>query len=319
MLRGLKGGSSGGGGRGGGSSGGGYGGGGYSSGGGYNLPNSGYNNGSSGGSSRVSPWVIILIVVLFVLAAGFIIAQQLDKKKQQTSGSSSNAGGGAGGSASTDFSSLVEKAKGDADAYSSSSNKGPDHEPQSGTYITRYVDRGNNCGGEARLQFVDSSDGRGYMISGTSKDEDGESIVNEGFASYDGEKAWWKDTCVTGDVGMSVLNEGSFNFKTNTFSGKWTSSTGVSGKFTSFSFVDTPAAGEEQAPPPKQPAYNLGATSKPEPEVYVHQPSAPPQEPEVYVHKPSAPAPSAPPTTATTGTATNAAPSLFDQMLGGIK
>ena len=43
-------------------------------------------------------------------------------------------------------------------------------------------------------------------------------MIDEGYASYDGTNAWWRETFVTGDVGMIVvLNEGDFNFKDNAF------------------------------------------------------------------------------------------------------
>jgi hypothetical protein len=45
-----------------------------------------------------------------------------------------------------------------------------------------------------------------------------QTVIDEGYASYDGTNAWWRETFVTGDVGMIVvLNEGDFNFKDNAF------------------------------------------------------------------------------------------------------
>ena len=43
-------------------------------------------------------------------------------------------------------------------------------------------------------------------------------MIDEGYVSCDGTNAWWRETFVTGDVGMIVvLNEGDFNFKDNAF------------------------------------------------------------------------------------------------------
>merc|ERR1712150_46719 len=116
------------------------------------------------------------------------------------------------------------------------------------TYTMSYSDRGRICSGSVTLTFEDQ--GNGYDVSGFIKDDDGKSDITEGFAAYDG-TAYWKDTCVEGDVGLSVLSKGKFNYKTGVFTGTWESSTGVSGVYNTFHPVAinvTPEAVEQALP-----------------------------------------------------------------------
>ena len=327
MLRGLKGGRGGGGSRG--SSGGGYssGGGGYNS--GYNNNNNNCYGDDCNDDDDAPNWLIALIFILIILAVVCvaILAKKCkdedEKKRQITAQPVKDAKGG-------DFESRVQNARSDYEGYFASKGSGTEGEgvPQSGTYIATFVDRGKTSDGKVTLTFKESDDGKGYMITGTSNDDDGDAVIDEGYVSFDGMKAWWKDRCVTGDVGMVVLTEGSFNFKTNTFMGKWISSSGAEGHFTRFSLKGSASAsgghGQTQTQAPEgspDKVYNLGQA---EAEFAVY-PSAPPPA-STYtadVYKPGAVQPSAPTTTTTSTTANNgstgAAPSLFDQMMGGMK
>jgi hypothetical protein len=90
--------------------------------------------------------------------------------------------------------------------------------------------------GVALLSFTDLNDGRGYKISGKYIDKGGEeSRIKQGFVRLDGNGAFWVDEYVSGDdIGMKVLNEGTFDFQLNNFEGRWYSSTGYQGEFKSF-------------------------------------------------------------------------------------
>jgi hypothetical protein len=107
--------------------------------------------------------------------------------------------------------------------------------PKSGEYNVVYTDRGTTAKGIANLIFTDLNDGRGYKISGTYVDKDGESRIKEGFVRFDGTDAFWVEEYVSGsDIGMNVLNEGVFDFQMNKFDGRWYSSTGYHGEFKKF-------------------------------------------------------------------------------------
>ena len=296
----------------------------------------GLKGGSRGGGSRGSRgggcygdncddsqnWIIglvVLFVVIFVLL--MFLKCYTDNKKMERL----QAKGG-------DFESRVQNVRFGYELYcAAKGSSGTESEgvPQSGTYIATFVDGGKTSDGEVTLTFKESDDGKGYMITGTSNDDDGDAVIDEGYVSFDGMKAWWKDRCVTGDVGMVVLTEGSFNFKTNTFMGKWISSSGAEGHFTRFSLKGSASAsgghGQTQAQAPEgapDKVYNLGQAEA----EFAVSPSAPPPAASTYtadVYKPEAVQSSAPTSTTTTATANNgstvAVPSLFDQMMGGMK
>lgn len=121
---------------------------------------------------------------------------------------------------------------------------------------------------------------------------------------------------------MSVLTEGFFNFQHNIFIGKWISSSGAEGHFTSFYLGVVQQWPDEEVPetaPDKAHVYNLA-----EAESVVQSPAPPASTYTTDAYNPGMVQPSAPPaTTYTTTTANNestgAAPSMFDQMLGGMK
>ena len=316
MLRGLKGGGGGGGSRG--SSGGGSSGGGYIGG--------GYNNGSHHSSNSncyydddchdgVPTWVIILFVVIIVIVLLFFLARKIfyaEQMKEEMVRVEAALG---------DFESRLGNARSDYEGYFASKGSSTEGEgsPQSGTYIVTYMDRGKTCDGEVTLTFKESDNGKGYMITGTSNDDDGHAVIDEGYVSFDGMKAWWKDRSVTGNIGMMVLNEGSFNFKTNTFMGKWVSSLGTEGHFTRFSLKGSASASDAHGNGQTHTQAPEGAPET-EAEFAVNQ-SAPPA-PSTYTvdnYKPGEVQPSAPTATTTDNSSTVAAPSIFDQMMGGMK
>jgi len=74
----------------------------------------------------------------------------------------------------------------------------------------------------------------GYRISGKGSDVDGETIIEDGFVTYDGNAAWWRERTVTGDFGLQVLSKGRFDFQTRSFSGVWKANTNISGSYISF-------------------------------------------------------------------------------------
>jgi len=191
-----------------------------------------------------------------------------------------------------------------------------EHKPSSGVYTTQYMDRGKSFIGEASLTFEDERNQGRYSISGKSKDADGETTIEEGYVSYDGSNAWWKETNISGDVGLSVINHGTFNFETNTFSGEWTSSTGYSGTFTSFSLMKSFESFQQNPVESTKPEQTPVIPIVPAPAEIVDDSKIQDVEAEIYV-APVASSSSSPPTSTNTGTAANS--SLFDQMFSGIK
>lgn len=143
--------------------------------------------------------------------------------------------------------------------------------PVNGNYRISYKDRGTIRQGKVTLKFEDT--GKGYTISGSVLDEDGESIINYGFACYDG-LAYWKDNCIksrSGDVGLSVISNGTFDYRNKTFTGKWMSSTGFVGEYTHFSYLG-PSQGQEAAPINEPASNHITATvvsSDSEPDITV--------------------------------------------------
>lgn len=119
--------------------------------------------------------------------------------------------------------------------------------PADGSYAISYTDRGKVCSGFAFLTFIDQ--GNGYDIHGSIKDDDGSSSIMEGFAAYDG-TAYWKDRCSEGDVGLTVLSRGQFDYQTGIFTGTWESSAGMFGVYNIFyPVVQNAPQPVEQYPP----------------------------------------------------------------------
>lgn len=203
----LRGGSGGGGSSGGGSSGGYYGGDG--------------GNGSNGGALPI--WVPIVAGIAGFFGLVFYICKYRTHRRNKA-----------------EFEEAVSKAKADVEQKSRATLSYERLTPHSGEYTTEYVDRGTTRTGTITLTFNDESSD-GYILSGNGVDCDGESIITEGQANYDG-TAFWKEKTKTGDVGMQVLSTGKFDFKARTFIGEWHSSTGIKGTYTSFSAKEEPPA-----------------------------------------------------------------------------
>ena len=218
----LRGGSSGG-------AGGGAGVGGGSGSGGYNAGNH-HNRGGTGSGTPVGT-VTFLIVVFFVL--GFVLVIVFL--------------GCCLMKCSSKFEESVSDARQETREQAKELKEGMDT-PSNGLYMMSYSDiAGKICSGSVTLTFEDQ--GNGYDICGSIKDDDDASDIMEGFAAYDG-TAYWKDTCIEGDVGLSVLSKGKFNYQTGVFTGTWESSTGVSGVYDTFHPVEpnSPEAVEQALP-----------------------------------------------------------------------
>ena len=104
--------------------------------------------------------------------------------------------------------------------------------PQSGTYVYSYIQNGKVLKGKCHLFFSEKLEG-GYAISGTSSDPDGVTKIDEGFCTNEG-TAFWKETYVSGDAGLQVLQKGEFDFTTHSFQGQWWASSNETGSFDSF-------------------------------------------------------------------------------------
>lgn len=78
--------------------------------------------------------------------------------------------------------------------------------------------------GQLHAVFTDARDRKGYKISGSFLDDDGDAIIKEGFVRYDGTDAYWCEfnenpssplRCCLDH--LEVLNEGTFDFRNNSF------------------------------------------------------------------------------------------------------
>jgi len=59
-------------------------------------------------------------------------------------------------------------------------------------------------------------------------------VITEGHANYDG-MVWWKEKCVTSNVGMQVLSTGKFAIAERAFAvGEWLNSDKADGTYASF-------------------------------------------------------------------------------------
>lgn len=112
--------------------------------------------------------------------------------------------------------------------------------PISGNYIVTYTENEkefSSLRGTLHAVFTEAHNGKGYKISGSFLDHDGLAIIKEGFVRYDGTHAYWYEfnECPNTSLRYSlkhleVLNEGTFDFRNNSFRGTWQSNTGYRGK-----------------------------------------------------------------------------------------
>ncbi len=296
LQRELRGGKGGGGGGGGGS----YGGGG----GGYHGYGGTYGNGHHnsrnsthyGGGMELNPlWGIFVAVAVAICVVCYCCA------KSSSSSSSDNKA-----MSEEEFEEVVRDQKEQVRQHSRGVSKGA-NVPKSGLYQMSYEDRGTTYGGTVQLDFHNVGDG--YEITGEVKDADGKSIIQEGFVAYDG-KAYWKDKCVessSGDVGMSVISVGDFNFEDSTFQGTWNAITGIGGLYTSFNLItESPDKDESTVTEPE------------EEDIFVQNTPVVPQAP-VWddVHNGEKKDDSPPPSTSNQNN--QAGGSLFDQMQSGLR
>lgn len=146
-----------------------------------------------------------------------------------------------------DFDQSVEQAKREVENSFSTQNQGGG-QPFSGQYTTSFVDPGSGTMHNASLClfFTPDPQRQGFRITGQGSDIDGSTIIEDGFAKYDG-TCWWKERAITGDVGLLVLSRGKFNFFQNTFEGTWLANSMISGPYLSFSSISMP---NQQTPTP---------------------------------------------------------------------
>lgn len=84
-------------------------------------------------------------------------------------------------------------------------------QPQNGSYLYCYHQNGKYLSGKCYLFFL-VKDGKGFVITGTFNDPDGLTNIYKGFCTHNG-KAYWKESYVSGDTGLEVLNKGELDFK----------------------------------------------------------------------------------------------------------
>ena len=139
------------------------------------------------------------------------------------------------------FDQQVQQAKRDVENSFSTQGQG-NVEPFSGQYTTSFIDpdSGTRHNASLCLFFTPDPQRQGFRISGQGSDIDGSTIIEDGFAKYDG-TCWWKERAVTGDVGLLVLSRGRFNFHQNTFEGTWLANSMISGPYLSFSSISMPS------------------------------------------------------------------------------
>lgn len=111
--------------------------------------------------------------------------------------------------------------------------------PISGNYIVTYTENQNECSskrGTLHADFTEAHNGKGYNLSGSFLDQDGFAIIKEGFVCYDGSNAYWYEFYEWPSTSLrcnlkylEVLNEGTFDFQSNSFQGTWQSNTGFQG------------------------------------------------------------------------------------------
>jgi hypothetical protein len=123
--------------------------------------------------------------------------------------------------------------------------------PYSGEYVTSYVDRISHVQHEASLilNFTPDFQGRGYKLSGEGYGIDGNTVIEDGHANYDG-VAWWRERTITKDVGLLVLSRGTFDFARRTFNGTWMASSMKHAAYISFVAVEQPPTATPEASAP---------------------------------------------------------------------
>jgi hypothetical protein len=116
--------------------------------------------------------------------------------------------------------------------------------PHSGLYSTSYVDRqsGDRHSATLNLHFTPDFRGNGYKLSGEGSDIDGDTVIEDGFASHDG-TAYWRERVVTKDGGLIVLSRGKFDFSRRIFQGTWLASTMEQGSYIVFEAIDVAPPG----------------------------------------------------------------------------
>jgi hypothetical protein len=118
------------------------------------------------------------------------------------------------------------------------------HSPQSGTYDHTYMENGEQKSGTATFTFTELEKRSGYKISGKVVNTDGSLfVIKEGNVCGDGKNAYWIDVQVTefNEIrlgGVSVINDGKFNFESNVFFGRRMNSNGTAGTYYSFALSD---------------------------------------------------------------------------------
>ena len=111
------------------------------------------------------------------------------------------------------------------------------HTQYSGIYIACLFDSISRKRFEAilNLHFTrEYQNGHGYRISGQGSNKNGETSIEDGFVTYDGNAAWWRERTVTGDIQLQILSKGSFNFQKRAFSGVRLSNAGMFESYISF-------------------------------------------------------------------------------------
>lgn len=139
------------------------------------------------------------------------------------------------------FDQQVQQAKRDVENSFSTQGQG-NAQPFSGQYTTSFIDpeSGTRHNASLCLFFTPDPQRQGFRISGQGSDIDGSTIIEDGFAKYDG-TCWWIERTITGDVGLLVLSRGRFNFHQNTFEGTWLANSMISGPYLSFSPISMPS------------------------------------------------------------------------------
>mmetsp|Transcript_1557 Transcript_1557/g.2134 ORF Transcript_1557/g.2134 Transcript_1557/m.2134 type:complete len:331 (-) Transcript_1557:367-1359(-) len=145
------------------------------------------------------------------------------------------------------FDQAVQRAKDEIRRQSSTTSfqSQPQAQPYSGQYTTSFVDPDSKVSHNASLCLFFTPTNGGFQIAGQGSDIDGNTVVEEGFATYDG-AAWWRERTISGDVGLEVLSRGTFHYPSQTFQGTWMASTMVTGPYASFAALNSqPVAMEE--------------------------------------------------------------------------
>jgi hypothetical protein len=135
------------------------------------------------------------------------------------------------------FNQSVQQAKQEVENSFAAPNQG-NVQPYSGQYTTTFTDpeSGTLHNASLCLFFQPDPQRQGFRISGQGSDIDGNTIIEDGFAKYDG-SCWWIEKTITGDVGLQVLSRGRFNFYQRTFEGSWLANTMLGGPYSSFSAI----------------------------------------------------------------------------------